>query len=106
MFLWRHVAQFNVYPTSSKEFSILIEGIVGDEYWDYYGNFDKFHSENHLVFIYNQIDQFQGWSGGQGDIAIDDFDLKDSECQPIGNCDFEEDTCKTNSECAWIKKRK
>lgn len=65
-----HVTQINFYVKSYQDFNIVIEGIVGDDgYYDY------------------------GWSGGKGDISIDDFEIRDKECQPIGDCDFEEDTC-------------
>jgi hypothetical protein len=30
-------------------------------------------------------------------MALDDYKLKEKECEPIGNCDFEEDTCKTET---------
>jgi hypothetical protein len=30
-------------------------------------------------------------------MALDDYKLKENECEPIGNCDFEEDTCKTET---------
>lgn len=66
-----HVAQINFYVKSSQDFNIVVEGIVGDDGWYDYG-----------------------WSGGQGDISIDDYELRDKECQPMGDCDFEEDMCK------------
>lgn len=56
----------NLYVAAYREFNILIEGIVGE------GRFG---------------------STFYGDIAIDDYEFKEKECQPIGNCDFEEDTC-------------
>jgi hypothetical protein len=66
-----HVAQVNLRVSANKEFNILIEGVIAES-WDWY--YDYF--DNDL-----------------GDIAIDDYELKEKECQPLGNCDFEEDTC-------------
>ena len=33
-------------------------------------------------------------SSYRSDISIDDYSFKDRECEPLGNCDFEQDTCK------------
>lgn len=33
-------------------------------------------------------------NGINGNIAIDDYNFKERECEPLGNCDFEEDLCK------------
>ena len=65
-----HVTQVNFRAASGKEFNILIEGVISEN-WDWY---DYYTSD-------------------LGDIAIDDYELKETECQPLGNCDFEEDTC-------------
>ncbi len=32
-------------------------------------------------------------SGYRSDISIDDYQFKERECEPLGDCDFEEDTC-------------
>lgn len=66
----RHIAQVNVPIVSGKEFSIVIEAEVYDSGYDYY-------------YYYND-----------GDTAIDDYTMKDTPCQPMGDCNFEEDTCK------------
>ncbi len=65
-----HITQVNFRVASGKEFNILIEGVISEN-WDWY---DYYTSD-------------------LGDIAIDDYELKENECQPLGNCDFEEDTC-------------
>ena len=31
--------------------------------------------------------------GYRSDISIDDYQFKERECEPLGDCDFEEDTC-------------
>ena len=64
-----HITQVNVRVAANKEFNILIEGVIGEN-WDYYFN-----------------------NPDQGDIAIDDYELKETECQPLGSCDFEQDMC-------------
>ena len=60
-----HVAQANLIVPANKLFYIQFEGVIGK------GIFSSFY----------------------GDIAIDDYLLKDRECEPYGNCDFEEDMC-------------
>ncbi|CAF0808194.1 unnamed protein product, partial [Brachionus calyciflorus] len=76
-----HILQTNVYALANREFNILIEGVIGSG-----------------VFTSN------------GDLAIDDYEFKDKECQPIGNCDFEEDTCawkniESGAEYEWLRHR-
>lgn len=66
-----HVAQINLYVRSYQDYNIVFEGVVGDDGWYDYG-----------------------WSGGQGDISIDDYELREKACEPMGDCDFEEDTCR------------
>ena len=49
-------------------------------------------------------------SGFTGDISIDDYEFKEKECQPIGWCDFEEDTCawkniETGANFEWARHR-
>jgi len=35
-------------------------------------------------------------SSYRSDISIDDYQFKERECEPLGDCDFEQDTCKFN----------
>ncbi|CAF1067818.1 unnamed protein product, partial [Brachionus calyciflorus] len=52
----------------------------------------------------------EGIVDGKGDISIDDFEIRDKKCQPIGDCDFEEDTCawknaEKDADFEWIRNR-
>jgi hypothetical protein len=62
------VAQINLIASKNKEFNVLFEGVIGS----------GASSTNSI----------------KGDISIDDYSLKDRECEPLGSCDFEEDLCK------------
>jgi len=46
----------------------------------------------------------------EGDIAIDDYQFKERQCEPLGDCDFEEDTCawknaENGAKVEWVRYR-
>jgi hypothetical protein len=40
----------------------------------------------------------------KGDLALDDYLFKETACEPMGNCDFEEDLCKLKKKSFKITK--
>lgn len=65
-----HIVQINVIARKNKEFNILIEGTIAKGILG---------------------------STNYGDLAVDDYYFKETKCQPLGDCDFEQDTCKYTS---------
>ena len=96
-----HVAQINVQASASRAFQIVFEVVYAEDDKDYL-----------FETMYSDYDDYFETSKYKDVIALDDFELKEHRCQPMGSCDFEQDMCAwknapptTSTKLQWIRHR-